>query len=100
MNIQRTSNQNFCGGFRLRNVSDEVKTKIPELINKRGKQVFNNFENTNDVFVVVRDKYDRIVAKFIKDNGISLEYYPQISTKSGLDTECPELLSELLKKNK
>ena len=26
--------------------------------------------------------------------------YPEISTKSGLDTECPELLSELLKKNK
>lgn len=99
MNINNQYHQSFSGGFRFKNVSPDTQTQISELIKKRGKQVFVDFENKGDVFLVVRDKYDEIVADFAKRNKLPLEYYPQISTKSGLDSECPELLSELLKTN-
>ena len=100
MNIVNNKyNQSFSGGFRFHNVSSEMKTQISELITKRGKQVFLDFEKQGDVFLVTRDKLDGVVAGFITKNKLPFEYYPQISTKSGLDSQCPEILSELLKIN-
>ena len=99
MNIDNISNQSFSGAFRVRKPSEDVVRNLSELIKGRGKQIFNNFENTGDVFIVTRDNYDRVVAKFVKDNNLPLEYYPKINTKSGLDSEEPQRLSELLKNN-
>ena len=87
---------NFNGGYRFRNMPSEAKAKIPE-INNKWKQVFYDFENKGDVFLVTRDKLDSKVADFIKENNLEFEFFPQISTKSGLDTEEPEKLTILLK---
>jgi len=100
MNTQLSSKQNFTGGFRFRDIPEGPRTKIQTLIKSRGKQIFNDFEKPNDVFLVVRDDYDRAVLKFIKENNLKLEYYPQINTKSKLDSEAPDGLSNLLKENK
>ena len=99
MNITNNYNTNFTGGFRFPNMSIEAKDKLPELVKKK-RQIFNDFENQGDVFFVVRDFQDKNVLEFIKDNNLKFEYYPQISTKSGLDTEKPEILSQLLQNMK
>lgn len=100
MNIQNNSILTFSGAFRIRKPSEQTATELSNLIHKRGKQVFENFENTSDMFLVVRDKYDRVVTKYLKEHNLPLEYYPQINTSSGLDTEEPERLSKLLKNKK
>ena len=41
MNIQST-NLNFQGGFRFKNMPIEAKSRIPEIA-KRDKQVFENY---------------------------------------------------------
>lgn len=97
MNIQNNTSPTFSGAFRIRKPSEQTATEVSELICGVGKQIFKNFENTGDMFVVCRDKYDRTVTKYLRDNNLPLEYYPKINTKSGLDTEEPERLSELLK---
>ena len=45
---------------------------------------------------MVRDEYNSKVINFIKKHKIDFEFYPTISTKSGMDTDFPEKLSELL----
>lgn len=97
MNIQNNSRQSFSGAFRVRKPSEKTVTELSGLIRGKGKQIFENFENTSDMFIVVRDEHDRIVTKYLKDNKLPLEYYPEINTKSGLDSQEPERLSKLLK---
>lgn len=99
MEINNTYNTSFKGGFRFPNMPQEAKEKLPELIRKR-KQIFDNFEKEGDVFYLVRDSWDKRVMRFIQEHKLKFEYYPQISTKSGLDTEEPEGLTKLLKKLK
>ncbi|MBQ7764695.1 hypothetical protein IJ384_04940 [bacterium] len=100
MNIQNNSRLNFTGAFRVRRPSEQATTELSTLIRNRGKQIFYNFENTSDIFLVVRDKYDRVVLKYLKEHNLPLEYYPKINTSSGLDSQEPEKLSELLKNKK
>ena len=94
MLIQK-SNTNFQGGFLFPNMP---KTSRPRLDNiaKRGKQIFDNFEKEGDVFLVIRDKYDKRVFGLIQKYDLKYKYFPEISTKSGLDSEQPEGLSKLL----
>ncbi|MBE7711041.1 MAG: hypothetical protein E7Z92_02755 [Cyanobacteria bacterium SIG31] len=99
MFINNHSQINFNGGYHFRNMPLEAKSKIPEISNK-WKQVFYDFEKEGDVFLVVRDKLDTKVTKFIKENKLNFEYYPEITTKSGLDTEEPDKLSQLLRQYK
>ena len=95
MNIQSTD-INFQGGFRFKNLPQEAKIKLPE-ISKRGKQIYENFETQNDVFLLIRDKYDKRVVDFIKEHNLNFEYTPLINTESKMDSEKPELLSQLIK---
>lgn len=87
----------FKGAYRIK--PDEVKAKeeIPQLFTQ-GKQVFNDILETGDKFIVLRDKYDKKIAKYIKENGVKgIEYFPEINTKSGLDDQVPEGLLKLVK---
>ena len=43
-------NTSFKGGFRIRNIGDANKAELNNLF-KRGKQIFDNFENEGDVFI-------------------------------------------------
>lgn len=95
MKIDYSRKTNFQGGFRLINLSPEVKEQVPSII-KKHRQVFDNFEKQGDVFLVVKDVANTKVAKFIKDNKINFEFYPTINTKSGLDTERPCDLTNLI----
>lgn len=97
MNITN-NNLNFNGGFRFRNMPLETKNKLPDL-SKKGKQIFYDFENKGDVFLVVKDEINYKVANFIKENKLEFEFYPQINTKCGLDNEKPEGLQALLNKS-
>lgn len=96
MKTDNVSSINFNGGFRLKSLNPEIRAKLPEEISKKGVQIFDNFEKPKDVFVLARDKYDLRIAKFIRENKINFEYYPQINTKSGMDSEKPELLTKLI----
>lgn len=97
MQIQNNYGVNFNGGFRLKGLTPELKeltiTSIP-----KHRQIFENFEKQNDMFILCRDISDYGVNKFARANNIELEYYPQINTKSGFDSEKPEALSNKLKK--
>ncbi len=97
MQLSQTSNQNFEGAFRIKPNEIKAKTEIP-LLFTQGRQIFNDILETGDKFIVVRDKYDKRIGKYIQENGISgVEYYPEINTKSGLDDEIPEGLLKLIK---
>ena len=52
MNITNNYNTNFTGGFRFPNMSIEAKDKLPELVKKK-RQIFNDFENQGDVFLLL-----------------------------------------------
>lgn len=95
MNIQNKPQLTFQGGFRLKNVSAETAEQIPNIA-KRGKQIFNNFEHDGDVFVVLRNELDKKMAAFVHENKLDFEYYKDINTKCHLDSEIPELLSQLI----
>lgn len=97
MQIQNVSNNGFKGGFKFQNISKEIKKEIPQISNK-GRQIFNNFPNENDVFLVLRDEFDYKALKFIKKHNLKFAYYPLINTKCGLDSECPEGLAAILEK--
>lgn len=92
--INRT-NTNFKGAFILKNANQSVKDKVPHII-KQGRQIFYNIKHDGDIVLVVRDKYDKRVCEFINNEKTAFEYYPEISTKSGLDDEIPEGLKKLL----
>lgn len=99
MQIQNNNGINFNSGFRLKGLTPELKKLTIDNMPQR-RQIFENFENTSDMFVLCRDINDYTVNKFARANHIELEYYPQISTKSGFDSEKPEALSEKLKELK
>lgn len=97
MQIAKTQNQNFEGSFRIKPNEVNAKIEIPQLFTQ-GRQIFNDILEPGDKFIVLRDKYDKRVGKYIKENGISgIEYFPEINTKSGLDDEKPEGLLKLVK---
>ena len=87
-------NTSFKGGFRIRNIGDN-KAELNNLF-KRGRQIFDNFENEGDVFITVRDEMDRKMYRFIKNKNLNFEYYMKINTHSGLDNEKPQELSRLI----
>ena len=99
--MQITNNQNttFQGTFIVHPKSQEVKEAIPTLL-KKGRQIFYDIKKEGDVAIVTQDKYDKKIFQFIKDKKLLFSYYPEISTKSGLDTERPEELRALLKKQR
>ena len=95
MELQTTPNTNFQGGFRFKNMPPKATEELSEIA-KRGKQIFLDFENKGDVFVVTRDKLDKKMADFIAKKRLKFEYYKSINTNSKLDDQIPELLSALL----
>ena len=96
MQVTNIDNFSFRGGFRFINMPDEARVKLVDL-SKKGKQVFYDFENKGDVFLVTRDNLNFKVGKFINEHNLKFEFYPQINTNCGLDNEIPEALSKLLK---
>lgn len=91
------NNVTFNGGFRFINMPLEARNKLTD-ISKKGKQIFFDFEKQGDVFLVTRDEFNYRVSKFIHENNLKFEFYPQINTKCGFDTEKPEELIESLRK--
>ena len=95
MQINKTAQTSFQGGFRLMNLSTEARTQLPNVVKQR-RQIFDSINKRGDVFITVRDEADYKIAKFIKEHNIDFELYPSISTKSGLDTERPWEVEELI----
>jgi len=95
MDIKNTSNINFSGTFVFLPQNPKVREAIPQII-KKGKQVFYDIKNAGDIALVTQDKYDKRVCEFIENNGTKFEYYPEISTKDGLDDEIPSGLKKLI----
>lgn len=88
---------NFAGTFRIKPQELKAQKEIPELFTQ-GRQIFHDILEKGDEVIVLRDKYDKRVGKYIQENNIKeLEYYPTINTKSGLDDEEPEKLIALMK---
>ncbi len=97
MQITNDQAQNFTGAFRIKPSELKAKTEIPELFTQ-GRQIFHDILEKGDEVIVLRDHYDKRVTKYIKQNNIKdIEYFPSISTKSGLDDQQPEGLLALLK---
>lgn len=97
--LNNQSNINFNGAFRIKPREIKAKAEIPQLFTQR-KQVFNDILEKGDEVIVLKDSrnYDKRVLEYAKENNVSgLEYYPDITTKSGLDTEQPEGLLALIK---
>ena len=91
------NNTNFTGTFRIKPQELKAQKEIPELFTQ-GSQIFHDILEKGDEVIVLRDKYDKRVGKYIQENNIKeLEYYPTINTKSGLDNEEPEKLIALMK---
>lgn len=91
------NNTNFTGTFRIKPQELKAKKEIPELFTQ-GRQIFHDVLEKGDEVIVLRDKYDKRVGKYIQENNTQgLEYYPTINTKSGLDDEEPEKLIALMK---
>ena len=97
MNINNCTNLSFNGGFRFRAIPKDALEKLPN-ITPKGKQIFYDFENKGDVFLTIKNEYDYKALKFIKEHNLNFEYFPNINTKSGLDNEKHEPLSELIRK--
>ena len=98
MQILNNSNQlNFNGTFRIKPDELGAKKDIPALFTQ-GRQIFHDILEKGDEVIVVRDKYDKRISKYIQENNIkNIEYFPEINTKSGLDDQKPENLIKLLK---
>ena len=88
-------NTNFKGTFIINTQNQAVKKAIPDIV-KKGRQIFYNIKNDGDIVIVTQDKYDKRVNDFINTNRVKFEYYPEISTKSGLDDQVPSKLKKLL----
>lgn len=96
MQVSNQSNINFSGAFRIKPSEIKAKADIPELFTQ-GRQVFHDILEKGDQVIVLRDKYDKRVGKYIQENNISgIEYYPEINTKCGLDDEQLEGLLALI----
>ena len=86
----------FTGAFVFKPGNSKTKESISNIIQK-GRQIFYNIKEEGDVVLVTKDKYDKRVRDFINSEKIGFTYYPEISTKSGLDDEIPEGLKRLIK---
>lgn len=96
MQVSNQSNINFSGAFRIKPSEIKAKADVPELFTQ-GRQVFHDILEKGDQVIVLRDKYDKRVGKYIQENNLSgIEYYPEINTKCGLDDEQPEGLLALI----
>lgn len=95
MDIKNTSNINFRGTFILKPQNQKIREAIPQ-ITRKGKQIFYDIKNDGDIAFVTQDKYDKRVCEFVENNGTKFEYYPEISTKDGLDDEIPSGLKKLI----
>lgn len=95
MEINKNTNTNFTGTFIFRPESIKTREAIPNVI-KKGRQIFYNIKNEGDVVIVTKDKYDKYVGDFINSENVAFSYYPEISTKSGLDDQVPSTLQSLL----
>lgn len=100
MEVNNRSNVNFKGTFVLNPRNAKVKEAVPNII-KQGRQIFYNVKNEGDIAIVTKDKYDKRIGEFIDLTKTKFEYYPEISTKDGLDDEIPSGFKKLLnlKKN-
>ena len=87
---------NFTGSFLVKNPPLAAKKQL-EILAGRHKQIFENFNNTTDIFYVVRKGKDRDIAKFIYDNNLRFKFFSGIHTKSGLDIIYPEKALEAIK---
>lgn len=93
----KTSNTTFTGAFRLRPTEIKAQREIPELFTQ-GRQIFTDILEKGDQVIIVRDNYDKRIGKYIKENIVNdIEYYPEINTKMGLDSERPQELIDILK---
>ena len=88
-------NTNFKGAFILNIKNKPVKESVPAII-KKGRQIFYDIKKDGDVVLVTKDKYDKYVHEFINNEKLDFIYYPEISTKSGLDDKIPSGLKKLL----
>lgn len=95
INNNNNNNTNFTGTFILKTKNAQAKEAIPNII-KKGRQIFHNIKYHDDIVIVTKDKYDYKVRDFIESSNIDFEYYPEISTKSGLDNQKPFGLQQLL----
>lgn len=97
MQINKNSNTNFTGAFIINTKNNQIKEAIPAII-KKGRQIFYDIKNEGDVVLVTKNKYDYRVKDFIESHydKLKFEYYPEISTKSGLDDEFPAKLKQML----
>ena len=97
MQISNNTNLNFTGAFRIKPQETIAKEDIPKMFTQ-GRQIFQNILENGDEVIVLRNKYDKRVGQYIKENNTTgIEYYPNINTYSGLDNEKPEGLIELIK---
>lgn len=97
--MQITNNlnqQNFNGAFRIKPSDIKSQLEIPNLFTQ-GRQIFGDILEKGDMVIVLRDNYDKRIAKYICANNLKdIEYYPEINTKSGLDSEISEGLLKLI----
>ena len=98
MEIDNLSTNNFKGTFILQPKISQTRELIPNVI-KKGRQIFYDLKTEGDVVIVTKDKYDKRVCDFIERECVPFEYYPEISTKSGLDDEQPSKLKKLININ-
>lgn len=96
MDIKNVSANNFKGAFVLKPATPQIREAIPNIIPK-GRQIFRDIKSCGDVVIVTKDKYDKKVGDFVKSEGVPFCYYPEISTKSGLDDQIPEKLRQLIR---
>lgn len=95
--LNNQTNLNFNGTFKIKPSELQAQTEIPALFTQ-GMQKFTNIEEKGDMFIVVRDNYDKRIGNYLSENHVNgVKYYPTINTKSGLDDEKPEGLLALLK---
>ena len=94
-NLQINNKPNFKGTFVLNPQNVQVRKVIPDII-KKGRQIFYDIKNEGDVVIVTKDKYDKRVRDFIEEKNLEFSYYPEISTRSGLDDEIPSGLKTLI----
>lgn len=96
MDVNNISTNNFKGAFVLKPKTQQIREAIPNIIPK-GRQIFRDIKTEGDVVIVTKDKYDKKVRDFIKAGEYPFAYYPEISTKSGLDDEIPSGLKHLMR---
>lgn len=87
---------NFTGAFLIKNPPAAARRQLETLAGKH-KQIFENFNNTTDVFYVVRKGRDADIAKFIYDNNLRFKFFAGIHTKSGLDPMQPQKAVDAVK---